>query len=161
MYDELARAQKPGHLERFVVNALIPSVVLTFALHDPAAAHASRTPPLAPFSTPPFVLMTPVCGPPWPALPDVFPVLVSMPHVGYPAGMPRAGVEGRVLLKALVNAAGRIDSRSVLVLRTTDVRFIRPAREALLGARFRPAWSQGQRVAAWVTVAIDFSHLGG
>ena len=29
MYDELARAQKPGYLERFVVNALIPSVVLT------------------------------------------------------------------------------------------------------------------------------------
>lgn len=157
MYDELARAQKPGHLERFVVNALIPSVVLTFALHEPAAAHASRIPPLAPFSTPPFVLMRPVCHPFRTDVPDIFPVLVSMPHVVYPPGMHRSGVEGRVALKALVNAAGRVDLGSVLVLRTTDSRFIAPAREALLAARFRPAWADGYRIAAWVTISIDFT----
>ena len=159
MYDELARAQKPGYLERFVVNALIPSVVLTFALHEPAAAHASRLPPLAPFSVAPFVLITPICicEPILMDLPDIFPVLVSMPHVVYPPGMRRSGVEGRVRLKALVNAAGRVESTSVLVLRTTDSRFIAPARQALLAARFRPAWADGKQIPAWITVFIDFT----
>ena len=39
MYDDLERSQRPSHLEWLVVNVVIPSVLVTFALHarpDPA-----------------------------------------------------------------------------------------------------------------------------
>jgi hypothetical protein len=157
MYDELARAHDPSRLERFVLNALIPSVVLSFALHEPPVATATLTErALAPLSTPPFVFITTPCNPLSFDVPDIFPVLVSMPHVTYPADMPRSEGNGRVRLKALVNTAGLVDPASIRVLGVTDVRLLAPARHALIAARFRPAWLGGKRIAAWITLAIDF-----
>ena len=127
MYDELARAQNPSSLERFVVNALIPSVILSFALHEPSVAKASLAEPeFAPLSTPPFVLIGTItpCFPVSIEVPDIFPVLVSMPHVMYPPDMRLTGTEGRVLLKALVNIAGRVDPASIQVLGATDLRLV-------------------------------------
>ena len=155
MYDELARAQNPGKLERFVVNALIPSVLLTFVLHEPSVAKASLLPPAVPaLSTPPFVFIGTECYPLRVDLPDVFPVLVSMPHVVYPSQILRSDVKGRVLLKALVNVAGRVDPASIQLLRATDVRLVAPARRALIAVRFRPAWRAGRPIPAWITIGV-------
>lgn len=154
MYDELARAQKPSRLEQFVVNALIPSVLLTFALHKPSVAKANPLPPLSPFSTPPYVFIGGTECYRFDALPDVFPVLLSMPHIAYSPGILRSAEKGRVLLKARVNTAGRVDPASILVLRATDVRLIPPARRALLAALFRSAWLDGRRIPAWITIGV-------
>jgi TonB family protein len=156
MYDDLARTQNPTPLEWFVVHAVIPSVLVTAALHwSPAVP--------APLKTPTYVLVCqrqmfepviePFVGGP---IPDVFPVLVRMPRARYPEALLRARIEGRVVLRALVNTSGRVDSSSILVLRATHVEFIVPARRALKAALFHPGWFGGQRLNAWITIAIDF-----
>jgi len=79
-----------------------------------------------------------------------------MPPPVYPDAMRRSGIEGRVVLKALVNTGGRVYPSSILVLRTTDAEFIAPARQALRAALFRPARLGGARIESWVTIAVDF-----
>jgi len=88
--------------------------------------------------------------------PDVFPTLIRMPRPTYPESMRRSGIEGRVVLKALVNTHGRVVPSSILVLRTTDAEFSTPAILALSAARFRPAKFAGARIEAWITIAVDF-----
>jgi TonB family protein len=90
---------------------------------------------------------------------DVFPTLVRMPRPVYPDAMRRTGLEGRVVLKALVNRRGRVYPSSILVLRTTDVQFVAAARQALIAAVFRPARLGGARLEAWITIGIDVKPL--
>ena len=154
MYDDLARTQNPTAVEWFVLHAVIPTVLVTAALHwSPAVP--------APLEKPTYVLVCqskmfePFVGGP---IPDVFPVLVRMPRARYPAALLRARIEGRVVLRALVNTSGRVDSSSILVMRATRVEFVVPARQALQVALFRPGWFGGQRLDAWITIAIDFPN---
>jgi len=149
MYDDLARTQMPTPLEWFVVHAVIPSVLVTAALHwSPAVP--------APINEPSYVVVCEEPWLPWGPIPDVFPTLVSMPQPAYPEAMRGAGIEGRVVLKALVNTHGRVVPSSILVLRTTNVEFSTPAILALSAARFRPARLAGARIDAWITIAVDF-----
>jgi len=152
MYDDLARTQNPTPLEWFVVHAVIPSVLVTAAFHwKPPIATAAST---APTSVERFFTVCVITPPP--PIPDVFPTLVRMPRPIYPEAMRRAGIEGRVVVRALVNTSGRVDSSSILVMRATRVEFVVPARQALQAALFRPGWFGGQRLDAWITIAIDF-----
>jgi len=155
MYDDLARTQTLPPLEWFVVHAMIPSVLITTALHW-------SSPVRAPLDEPTTYVF--VCQMPWPIepfiggpIPDVFPVLVRMPLPQRPDAMRRAGIEGRVVVKALVNTQGRVEPSSILVLRTTDVEFVAPARRALSAALFRPARLFRERIAAWITITIEFN----
>ncbi|SRR6266480_1567602 len=153
MYDELARTQNPTAVEWFVVHAVIPSVLVTAALHWSPAA-----PPMPKATSTEFVCQLRFIIPPYGTIPDVFPTLITMPRPTYPASMRRSGIEGRVVLRALVNTSGRVDSSSILVLRATHVEFVVPARRALKAALFRPGWFGGQRLDAWITIAIDFPN---
>lgn len=160
MYDDLARTQNPTPLEWFVVHALIPSVLVTAALHwSPAGPVALKEPTYVMVC--PGIGLTPCCPfVPWPGpIPDVFPTLVRMPRPGYPVAMRQARIEGHVVLKALVNTRGRVYPSSILVLRTTDVVFVAPARQALIAALFRPARLGGARIEAWITIGIDVKPL--
>lgn len=151
MYDDLARTQNPTRLEWFVVHAVIPSVLVT------AALHWSSTVPVTP--QPDFRCTFPAHIEPWaPAgpIPDVFPTLIKMPRPAYPQSMRQSGIEGRVVLRALVSTRGSVYPSSILVLRATHRQFIDSAREALSAALFRPGWFGGQRMDAWITIAIDF-----
>ena len=153
MYDDLARSQQPSPLEWFVVNALIPTVLVSFALQNIGASSA----PAEPAGYPEFVIL-PVIEEPWVAwaVPDAFPLLVRIPHARYPADMARSGVRGYVRLKALVTIYGRVSRSSVLILHATDWRFIPAARTAIAGAVFRPATLDDARIAYWVTMTIAF-----
>src|ERR1700745_4476662 len=121
MYDDLARTQRQSRLEWFVVNAVIPSVLATFALHGELSHRAPRFVDtievcdcdyglLAPFET--------LGGP----VPDVFPQLIRVPYADYPIVLLRAGIQGQVRVRALVSVQGRV--ASILVLGVTDSRFI-------------------------------------
>ncbi len=153
MYDDLARTQNPTPLEWFVVHAVIPSVLLSAAFHwnSPIAAAVATAPTSV-------ERVTIICQMPLSLglIPDSFPTLVRMPPPVYPDAMRRSGIEGRVVLKALVNTGGRVYPSSILVLRTTDAEFIAPARQALRAALFRPARLGGARIESWVTIAVDF-----
>jgi len=150
MYDDLARTQNPTLLEWFVVHAVIPSVLVTAALHWSPDVLAT---PIEPTYTIVCPLTERVPGGP---VLDVFPVLIRMPRAAYPEAMRRSGVQGRVVLRALVSTLGRVYPSSILVLRATHVQFVVPAREALSAALFRPGWFGGRRMDAWITIAIDF-----
>jgi TonB family protein len=67
------------------------------------------------------------------------------------------GIEGRVVLKGLVNTHGRIEPASILVLEITDADFVSSAYQALIRALFRPARLAGKATEAWITIAIDFT----
>ena len=155
MYDDLARTQIPSPLEWFVVHAVIPTVLVTAALHwSPTVPATPRPEFFLPACTFPALIEP---EPPWPGpIPDVFPTLVRMPEAAYPVAMRRAGIEGRIVLRALVSTHGRIYPSSILVLGATHVQFVVPAREALSAALFLPGWFGGHRMDAWITIAIDF-----
>ena len=80
-----------------------------------------------------------------------------MPRPVYPVIMLRAGIDGRVVVQALVNAQGRVEAASILVRQATHVEFIQPARQALAAALFRPGRFGGTAGAAWIVIAIEFN----
>jgi TonB family protein len=157
MYDDLARAQQPSILERLVLNTVIPSVLLTLALHSQSVE--TRPQNCDDCGGVPLLLACecPECCVTLGPVPDAFPVLVRMPRPVYPAVMRRDGIEGRVVLRALVNPRGRVDSTSILVVQTTDGSFVPSAFQALARAVFRPARFGGHAGAAWITIDIDFT----
>ncbi len=154
MYDDLARAQRPSALEWLVVHALIPSVLVTFALHWPHFRKERRSPEVttaAGFLVPPEGLQ------PGDPVPDAFPVLLRMPDPDYPKLLRRSRIEDRVLLRALVTPDGRVDSVSIIAVQAIYPAFVASARQALSRARFRPARFGGRPGAAWITILIDFT----
>lgn len=154
MYDDLARTQKASSLEWLTWNMVIPSVVLTLLSHFSAGpreflprAHGDVT----------SVLLDVIDSPEDGHLnPDVPPRLHSMPQPQYPEVLLRTGTEGHVVVRALVDAHGRIKPSSIVVLQAAHPEFADPVRRALQAAVFRPAWFAGTRIAGWVTVSVYF-----
>lgn len=74
----------------------------------------------------------------------------------YPPVLRRAGIDGRVLVRFVVDTTGRIDTSSVRVLKSTHDLFTRAVRDALTGFRFRPAEVGRRRVAALAEMPFEF-----
>lgn len=74
----------------------------------------------------------------------------------YPLALRQAGIEGRVLVRFVVDSSGRIDARSVQVLQSTHELFTRAVRDALAGFRFRPAEMGRRRVSALAEMPFEF-----
>lgn len=109
-------------------------------------------------------------GPVWPGDPDApwnvdlvdeRPALLAGPEPGYPEALRRAGIEGRVVVEAVLDTLGRPEPRSVAVVASTQREFAAAARAYLLGARFRPARVHGRPVRVLVSVPIDFRIAPG
>ena len=150
MYDDLARTQRPSPLEWLVLNMLVPSILLTI-VSRPWGNDVPRATPRDGVITAEVI---PVVTPP---ASDFSPLLLSIRLPEYPVAMRRAGTEGRVVLRALVDMHGRVRHSSIEVLQTTHPRFNTAARQALGSALFRWApW--GLPVESWVTMVIEF-HL--
>jgi TonB family protein len=160
MYDDLARSQRPSPLEWVVVNMLLPSMLVTFAIQSRADLHTkSGGPP-----DDPIVCILPVMGI-WEErhlgpIPDLFPVLLKMAQPVYPDRDARSGAKPRVFLRALVDPSGRISPSSIVIVQSPDSRLDAPARRALAAALFRPARLDGHAIAAWITIAVDFQLRG-
>ncbi len=84
------------------------------------------------------------------------PALLSPPPA-YPEMLRRAGIEGRVLLQAIVDTSGRLEPNSVKILKSSSPGFDLPTRRWALDARFRPARLQGRAVRVLVNLPFDFS----
>ena len=70
----------------------------------------------------------------------------------YPELLRQAGVQGRVVLEAVVDTTGRVLSPSSSVVSATNAGFVAPARQALLATLFRPARIGGKAVRMLVRV---------
>ena len=85
------------------------------------------------------------------------PVLLSHPAPGYPELMRRAGVEGRVLLEAVLDTMGRVERGSLRVLASTHALFVPDAAALVLGSRYRPARFGGRPVRVRIQVPVSFA----
>lgn len=74
----------------------------------------------------------------------------------YPPELSARGVEGAVEATYVVDAAGRVDTTSIQVMRSDDPRFTQSVRTALGEARFRPATRGGKAVRQLVAQRFRF-----
>jgi TonB family protein len=89
------------------------------------------------------------------------PEVLTGPLPRYPELLRQAGVQGRVLLEAIVDTTGRIDAKSILVVSATNPEFVAAARQALLATLFRPAFTVGRAVRVRVRIPYEFTLTGG
>ena len=84
------------------------------------------------------------------------PEMIAHPAARYPELLRQAGVEGVVVVEAVVDTLGRVESGSVRIVRSTNPLFDGPAREVVAGSRFRPGRVNGRPVRVLVTVPVAF-----
>lgn len=77
----------------------------------------------------------------------------------YPAVAVRAGVEGRVLVSALINTKGIVEETKILKESGSGVGFEKAAEQAIQSLRFKPAMQRDRPVKVWVTVPVSFSLI--
>ncbi len=84
------------------------------------------------------------------------PVQVVIVTPEYPALAQRAGVEGTVWIKALVDKEGQV--RDVLIVKDSGANagFEESAIDAAKQTVWKPAIANGQPIAVWITYKIDF-----
>jgi TonB family protein len=87
---------------------------------------------------------------------DQHPEFVSSPPLLYPDAMRRAHIEGRVVIRAIIDTTGRIEPRSVKILETPNPGFDQSVRFFVLHAFYRPARVHGRAVRVLVNIPIDF-----
>jgi TonB family protein len=144
----------------------MPSLLVTFALQWRAGDRGIGVKPpsregvvsvtMLPIVEPPSEDV----GQPIDLVPYFYPALIRMREPGYPAPLRRAGIEGRVVLKGVVDTHGRVKRSSIVVLQATEPRFAARARQALGAAVFRRALG-GEPAEPWVTVVFDFTLSEG
>lgn len=89
------------------------------------------------------------------------PEVLTGPLPAYPDLLRQAGIQGEVVLEALVDTTGRIQVASILVVSATHRGFVEPARLALRATLFRPARVNGRAVSMRVRVPFAFYIRGG
>lgn len=88
------------------------------------------------------------------------PEQLSCPKPRYPDILRNARIDGRVLLKFIINADGKAEPQSIEVVSSDNGAFNRPARNAIRGCRFRPGRIRGQAVRVLVQMPVRFKLIG-
>lgn len=89
---------------------------------------------------------------------DEPPTLLSAGMLRYPAVLDAVRVEGKVTLRFIIDAEGRVEPDGITVISATDAGFVPAAREAVLTSRFRPAMKVHRPVRVRVQQTITFKH---
>ena len=85
------------------------------------------------------------------------PALLSAPAPVYPALLKQAGIQGRVILPAVIDTTGRVEPASVRIMKSAHPAFDQPTRDWLLTALFRPARLHGRGVRVFINLLVDYS----
>lgn len=97
----------------------------------------------------------------WAGVGEAGPEVLTGPLPVYPELLRQAGVQGQVVLEAVVDTTGRVKAASISVVSATHPGFVAPARQALVATLFRPARVGGRAVSMLVRVPFDFTIRGG
>ena len=89
------------------------------------------------------------------------PEVLTGPLPQYPELLRQAGVEGRVILEAVVDTTGRVSRDSITVVSATHPEFVAAARQALVATLFRPAVVSGRAVRVRVRIPFEFAIRKG
>lgn len=84
------------------------------------------------------------------------PEVLSGPRLAYPHALRMAGIQGRVLVRAIIDTNGRAEPASIRILQSPDTGFDQSARDFVLQAQFRPARVKGHAVRVLVNLPIDY-----
>ena len=85
------------------------------------------------------------------------PEMLTHPQPQYPDLLRQAGVQGRVIVQAVIDTSGRAEPASVKVLQSPNPGFDSPAKQMVLKSLFRPARVHGRAVRVLVNLPIDFT----
>jgi protein TonB len=88
------------------------------------------------------------------------PDLLSGPQPQYPDLLRQAGIQGRVVVQAIIDTTGRAEPSSVKVIQSPNPGFDLAAKTAVLKALFRPARVHGRAVRVLVNIPYDFKLSG-
>ncbi len=89
------------------------------------------------------------------------PEVLSGPLPQYPDLLKQAGIEGRVLVQAIIDTSGRAEPASLKIIQSPNPGFDQPAKAYVLRALFRPARVHGRAVRVLINLPIDFKITGG
>ena len=84
------------------------------------------------------------------------PEVLSGPQLQYPDLLRQAAIQGRVIVQAIIDTAGRAEPQSVKVIQSPNPGFDQPAKTYVLRALFRPARVHGRAVRVLINLPIDF-----
>jgi TonB family protein len=87
---------------------------------------------------------------------DEHPSVLSRPPLDYPDSLRHAGIEGRIMLRVVIDTLGRPDPASLQVIESGDSGLVAAAKEFALGTTFRPGRRHGQAVRTWVKLPVVF-----
>jgi TonB family protein len=79
----------------------------------------------------------------------------------YPELLRQAGIQGRVVLEAVVDTTGRVLAQSISIVSSTNPGFVAPAQLALVATLFRPAMVGGTAVRMRVRIPYEFAIRNG
>jgi TonB family protein len=85
------------------------------------------------------------------------PMPISFPPVSYPEDMRLQGIQGTVILQAIVDTLGRVEPASVRVVASPYPAFSDAARKQILKTVFRPARLNGRAVRVLIKVPVRFT----
>lgn len=88
---------------------------------------------------------------------QVRPALLSGPTLVYPDLLRQAGVQGRVIVQAVIDTMGRAEPWSVKIIESPNEGFNQSARNYVLGASFRAGRVDGRAVRVLINVPLDYS----
>ena len=92
---------------------------------------------------------------------DEAPLVLSGPLPAYPELLRQAGIQGRVVLEAVVDTTGKVVPSSIQIVHATNPAFVEGARRALLATLFRPGRVAGHAVAVRVRLPFEFTLRNG
>ncbi|HVH69196.1 MAG TPA: TonB family protein [Gemmatimonadales bacterium] len=84
------------------------------------------------------------------------PAVLSGPNPQYPELLRQAGIQGRVMVQAIIDTLGRAEANSVKVLQSPNPGFDQSAKTYVLKTLFRPARVHGRAVRVLVQLPIDY-----
>jgi len=117
----------------------------------------------------PVAFAPPVTGPIFaPAMPgsggpvevafvDQLPAILAGPIPSYPDLLRQAGIQGRVVLEAVVDTVGHVEPGSIVVISAAHPGFVAAARQAVAATLFRPARVRGRAVRVRVRIPMEFA----
>jgi len=91
---------------------------------------------------------------------DETPIRISSPPLEYPRTMQRAGVEGTVLVQAVIDSTGRVERGSVEVLQSDQAAFDAAAKRLVERSLFQPGRVRGRPVRVLIQIPVQFSLVG-
>jgi TonB family protein len=88
------------------------------------------------------------------------PSVLSGPAVQFPELLRQAGIQGRVMVQAIIDTTGRAEPPSLKVISSPNPGFDQNAKNYVLKALFRPARVHGRAVRVLINIPIDFKITG-